>query len=149
MDCTFSNVEDFPIDQTGYFNSSICIVREWKIWTEESETTVNYRYFYEDENGEKHYVGSKTDHSTTDPVEREGDARWEQGNSFPGGDAVLFEENGKFVYLYYTMMGNLKLYVKAVFDREGNTVPYDPCIPNPKNRYHPLVAILEEAGRFS
>lgn len=124
VDCTFSNVEDFPIDQTGYFNSSICIVREWKIWTEESETTVNYRYFYEDENGEKHYVGSRTDHSTTDPVERDGDARWEQGNSFPGGDAVLFEENGKFVYLYYTMMGNLKLYVKAVFDREGNTVPY-------------------------
>ena len=124
VDCTFSSVEDFPIDQTGYFNSSICIVREWKIWTEESETTVNYRYFYEDENGEKHYVGSKTDHSTKDPVEREGDARWDQGNSFPGGDAVLFEENGKFVYLYYTMMGNQRLYVKAVFDREGNTVPY-------------------------
>ena len=123
VDCTFSSVENFPIDQTGYFNSSICIVREWKIWTEESETTVNHRYFYEDD-GRRHYVGSKTDHSTKDPVEREGDARWEQGNSFPGGDAVLFEENGKFVYLYYTMMGNLKLYVKAVFDREGNTVPY-------------------------
>ena len=122
VDCTFSNVEDFPIDQTGYFNSSICIVREWKIWTEESETTVNYRYFYEDENGEKHYVGSRTDHSTKDPEERDGDARWEQGNSFPGGDAVLFEENGKFVYLYYTMMGNLKLYVKAVFDKASNTV---------------------------
>jgi hypothetical protein len=85
---------------------------------------VNYKYYYEDENGEKHYIGSDTSHSSTGPTEKEYEIPWESGNNYPGGDAILFEENGKFVYLYYTMINNQRLYVKAVFDREGNTVPY-------------------------
>lgn len=122
--CTYSHEEEFPIDQPGFFNSTVCIVREWKKFTEETETTVNYKYYYEDENGEKHYIGSDTSHSSTGPTEKEYEIPWESGNNYPGGDAILFEENGKFVYLYYTMINNQRLYVKAVFDREGNTVPY-------------------------
>lgn len=121
--CTYSHPERFPIDQTGFFNSSICTVLEGPAGYEEWHGVDKRTYFYIGAGYESHILGTETLYSS-EPWDYNDMVRWDSGNSFPGGDAILFEENGKFVYLYYTMVGNLRLYVKAVFDREGNTVPH-------------------------
>lgn len=120
VECTFSSVEDFPIDRQGS-NSALCIVLEGTTGYAEWHGVDKRTYFYIDDNYQSHVLGKET--LTSDgPWDIDDMVRWDSGNNYPGGSAVLFEENGKFIYLYYAMIDNLKLYVKAVFDREGNTV---------------------------
>lgn len=122
VECTFSSVEDFPIDRQGS-NSALCIVLEGTTGYAEWHGVDKRTYFYIDDNYQSHVLGKET-LTSEGPWDIDDMVRWDSENNYPGGSAVLFEENGKFVYLYYAMMGNLRLYVKAVFDKEGNTVPY-------------------------
>ena len=122
VNCTYAHVENYPIDSPGHV-PVICFVLEGPTGYEEWHGVDKRTYFYIGAGYEPHTIGTETLYSS-DPWDIDDQVRWDYDNNYPGGSAVLFEENGKFIYLCYAMIDNLRLYVKAVFDKEGNTVDY-------------------------
>lgn len=118
VNCTYAHVENYPIDSPGNV-PVICFVLEGPTGYEEWHGVDKRTYFYIGAGYESHTIGTETLYSS-DPWDIDDMVRWDYGNNYPGGSAVLFEENGKFIYLCYAMMDNLRLYVRAVFDKEGN-----------------------------
>ncbi|MBR7048663.1 MAG: hypothetical protein IKI16_02265, partial [Prevotella sp.] len=119
--CGWCAAGGLNMDYVGYLGLSSA-VREDLYYTQESSTTSHVKYYLYN-NNEREYIGSETKNSTSGPYNLTNEQWWNSAYDNDGCTA-LFEENGKIIYLFYIINGNNKLYVKAVFDKEGNTVNY-------------------------
>lgn len=119
VSCGYNNAENLPLDYVGINGGALSFVQENYKYTVETSSTAHFKYI-KTEDGKEVVVRSETTHGTKGPNEYEGYQWWNNAELCGPSQCTVFEENGKIIYLYYVIDDEHKLYVKAVFDKEGN-----------------------------
>ena len=120
VSCGYNNAENLPLDYVGINGGALSFVQENYKYTEETSSTANYKYIKTDDEGKEVVVRTATTNGSSGPTERESYQWWNNAELCGPSQCTVFEEDGKIIYLYYVIDDEHKLYVKAVFDKEGN-----------------------------